>query len=151
MRLAQRGLAYGSHLIVTANRWDDLSRALRDLVGNRLELRLADPQDSLFPASPAESVPDDGAGNGLCDALRCAVQAPVFDVDFPPAPGPSIRELVPRINDARQGHGFHNCVDRRPSSTTANFPKPNRTPFPRASTGTATRSHLRWTTGSTTS
>ncbi|MEV0697803.1 type VII secretion protein EccCb [Saccharopolyspora sp. NPDC050389] len=83
LRLARRGLSYGIHVVVTANRWDDLPRELRDLAGGRVELRLADPGDSLISAEHADSVPQDKPGTGLHGGLRCAINIPVLGNELP--------------------------------------------------------------------
>ena len=45
-QLANGGLNYGVHLLLSANRWAEIRPHLRDNVGSRLELRLNDPIDS---------------------------------------------------------------------------------------------------------
>ena len=44
--IAAKGLSYGLHLAVSANRWSELRPALKDLLGKRVELRLGDPLES---------------------------------------------------------------------------------------------------------
>ncbi|TDD36934.1 type VII secretion protein EccCb [Saccharopolyspora elongata] len=108
LRLARRGLSYATHVVVTANRWDDLPRELRDLAGGRIELRLADPRDSLISAEHADSVPPDKPGSGLHSGLRCAINVPVLGDELPtyadePLPedlDAKTRELVKRIDDS---------------------------------------------------
>lgn len=46
LAIAARGLGYGVHLVITANRWMEIRANLRDLIAGRLELRLNDPVDS---------------------------------------------------------------------------------------------------------
>src|SRR5581483_6256690 len=46
MSLAARGLAYGVHVVLTANRWAELRPQIRDLTGSRFELRLGEPFES---------------------------------------------------------------------------------------------------------
>jgi len=61
--LANRGLSYGVHLIVSATRWSEISGALRDQLGTRFELRLGDAVDSLINMRAARGVPKrPGAG-----------------------------------------------------------------------------------------
>ncbi|WP_335937625.1 type VII secretion protein EccCa [Streptomyces sp. PTD5-9] len=55
--LASRGLNYGVHLMVSTSRWVELSAALRDQIGTRLELRMGDPMDSAVDIRKAGSVP----------------------------------------------------------------------------------------------
>ncbi|WP_434444132.1 type VII secretion protein EccCa [Lentzea sp. E54] len=62
--LAQRGLSYGVHLVLTANRWSDIHSALRDQLGTRLELRLGDAIDSVIDMRKAAQVPK-APGRGL--------------------------------------------------------------------------------------
>jgi S-DNA-T family DNA segregation ATPase FtsK/SpoIIIE len=67
--LAARGLSYGLHLVVTANRWSELRPALKDVLGSRLELRLGEPAESevdrrraaAVPARPGHGLAPDGA------------------------------------------------------------------------------------------
>ncbi|MGW4034164.1 type VII secretion protein EccCa [Streptomyces sp. NPDC004838] len=62
--LAQRGLNYGIHLVVTTARWVELPAAVRDQAGTRLELRMGDPMDSSVDVRKAAKVPR-VAGRGL--------------------------------------------------------------------------------------
>jgi len=63
-QLAERGLTYGVHLALTANRWSDVHSALRDQLGTRLELRLGDSIDSVIDIRAAATVPR-SPGRGL--------------------------------------------------------------------------------------
>lgn len=68
--LANAGLAYGIHVIVTTPNWIEVPLAMRDSLGLRLELKLHDSQDSnvRVPGAlrrPAETVPHDQPGRGL--------------------------------------------------------------------------------------
>ncbi|MDQ2589053.1 type VII secretion protein EccCa [Saccharothrix yanglingensis] len=111
--LAQRGLSYGVHLVITANRWSDVHSALRDQLGTRLELRLGDAIDSvidmrtaaLVPKAPGRGLtPDklhflggvprvDGSGgvDDLADATRELVQA--VDESWLGPSAPAVRML----------------------------------------------------------
>ncbi|MEU5851814.1 type VII secretion protein EccCb [Saccharopolyspora shandongensis] len=100
MRLAGRGPAYGIHVFVTANRWDDLPRDIRDLTGHRIELRLPEPRDSLISAEKAEKVPEKSPGHGVYRKQRCVINAPVLGEEVPGDLGPKTRELVKRIDDS---------------------------------------------------
>ncbi|HZV51771.1 MAG TPA: type VII secretion protein EccCb [Candidatus Dormibacteraeota bacterium] len=68
--LAARGLGYGVHLVVTANRWMDIRSNLRDNISGRLELRLNDPNDSEVERRLAASVPAGVPGRGLTPDRR---------------------------------------------------------------------------------
>jgi len=63
--IAQRGLAYGVHLLVTVARWFDLRPQVRDLLGSRVELRLGDPIDTMIDRTGALRVPENAPGRGL--------------------------------------------------------------------------------------
>ncbi|MCP2336732.1 type VII secretion protein EccCa [Actinomadura rupiterrae] len=56
-QLAQRALGYGVHLVVASPRWNEITPALRDQIGTRIELRLGDPMDSLIEMRKAREVP----------------------------------------------------------------------------------------------
>ncbi|NJQ02988.1 type VII secretion protein EccCa [Streptomyces sp. PLAI1-29] len=55
--IASRGLNYGIHLVVSTSRWVELSSAIRDQAGTRLELRMGDPMDSGIDVRKAATVP----------------------------------------------------------------------------------------------
>ncbi|GAA3677679.1 type VII secretion protein EccC [Lentzea roselyniae] len=112
-QLAQRGLAYGVHIVLTVNRWSDIHSGLRDSLGTRLELRLGDAIDSVIDMRKAAQVPhapgrgltpdklhflsaapriDGHAGvDGLADATRDLVQA--VAESWPGKPAPVVRML----------------------------------------------------------
>jgi ESX secretion system protein EccC len=78
--LAARGLGYGIHLVVAANRWLDIRPNLRDSIGSRLELRLADPLDSEIGRKEAANVPVGVPGRGLTlDRLHFQTALPRID------------------------------------------------------------------------
>ncbi len=56
--LAARGLSFGIHLVVAANRWSEMRPWLRDVLGTRFELRLGDPVDSEVTSKLAATVPE---------------------------------------------------------------------------------------------
>ncbi|MGW2278232.1 type VII secretion protein EccCa [Streptomyces sp. NPDC001770] len=64
-KLAQRGLNFGIHLITATARWMELSAAIRDQAGTRLELRMGDPSDSDIDIRKAHAVPRGTPGRGL--------------------------------------------------------------------------------------
>ncbi len=57
----------GLRIILTAHRWADVRPALRDLLETRIELRLADPLDSLLDRRLAAAVPIRQPGHGLIE------------------------------------------------------------------------------------
>lgn len=62
--IASRGLGYGIHLVITASRNMEVRAALKDLLMNRLELRLGDTMDSEFDRKVAANVPPGVPGRG---------------------------------------------------------------------------------------
>ncbi|HIW62643.1 MAG TPA: type VII secretion protein EccCa [Candidatus Stackebrandtia excrementipullorum] len=73
--IAQRGLAYGVHLALSANRWTDMRPPLRDQFGTRIELRLGDAIDSEIDRKAAKNVPDRAPGRGLVEGGHAVLSA----------------------------------------------------------------------------
>ncbi|SCL20949.1 DNA segregation ATPase FtsK/SpoIIIE, S-DNA-T family [Micromonospora pallida] len=63
--LAARGLGFGLHVVLSANRAMEIRPALRDLIGTHVELRLGDPADSAYDRRAAADVPKGAPGRGL--------------------------------------------------------------------------------------
>ncbi|RGC69667.1 ESX-1 secretion system protein EccCb1 [Micromonospora sp. MW-13] len=79
-RMAERGLGFGVHVVLSAGRWMDLRPVLRDLLGTRLELRLGDPTDSYLDRRAAAQVPVNSPGRGLSpDRLQSLAALPRVD------------------------------------------------------------------------
>ena len=73
--LVNVGMAYGIHVVITTPNWLEVPLAMRDGLGLRLELKLADPRDSNVRVTgalrrPAEAVPADQPGRGLTMAAE---------------------------------------------------------------------------------
>ncbi|MGW4497963.1 type VII secretion protein EccCa [Micromonospora sp. NPDC004336] len=105
--IANRGLSFGIHLIVTAGRWMDLRPAVRDVFGTRLELWLADAGDSLLDRRAAMNVPEKSPGRGItADGQQFLAALPRTDgaqeTDTLPEGG---RKLVNDLAGAWQGPG----------------------------------------------
>ncbi|MBE1469865.1 type VII secretion protein EccCb [Kibdelosporangium phytohabitans] len=80
LTLFANGLAYGVHVIVSAQRWADIPPATKDLIGTRFELRLADPAETDTHAQNAADVPTDRPGAGLTrDSLHFRAGLPRID------------------------------------------------------------------------
>jgi ESX secretion system protein EccC len=78
--IASRGLGYGVHLVMTANRWVDVRSSLRESVGGRLELRLNDPTESAINRRAAENVAKGVPGRGITvDSLHFQTAMPRID------------------------------------------------------------------------
>jgi DNA segregation ATPase FtsK/SpoIIIE, S-DNA-T family len=78
--IATRGLGYGLHLVITANRWLDVRAALRDAIGGRLELRLNEPAESAIDRRAAANIPRKLPGRGLtAEALHFQAALPRLD------------------------------------------------------------------------
>ncbi len=63
-QIAARVLGYGVHVILSRQRRMELRPALRDLISNRLELRLGDPSDSERGHARRAAVGQQGRGRG---------------------------------------------------------------------------------------
>jgi DNA segregation ATPase FtsK/SpoIIIE, S-DNA-T family len=80
--LAARGLGYGIHVVITAQRWMEVRPALKDLIGTRIELRLGDPTESDVDRRSAMNVPKSAPGRGLTPAkLHFLAALPRIDGD----------------------------------------------------------------------
>lgn len=78
--IAARGLSFGVHVVVTANRWLEIRASLKDLIQTRLELRLGDPSDSEIDRKQAANVPAGQPGRGLSSAkLQMLAAIPRID------------------------------------------------------------------------
>ncbi|MDA3648163.1 type VII secretion protein EccCb [Saccharopolyspora indica] len=134
LHLARRGPEHGIHLIVTANRWDDLPRELRELTRGRIELRLTDPRESLISIPAAERLPDE-AGHCLHRELWGTINLPVPDDVLPsyfehvesglPDDLPAkTRALVARIDESWPGPRFRQLGHERTPVGYDDLPKP---------------------------
>ncbi|WFE34591.1 type VII secretion protein EccCa [Micromonospora sp. WMMD975] len=111
--LVSRGLSFGIHVIVSTTRWSEMRTWLRDLLGTRLELRLADSMESDVGSRKAATVPHQpgrgltsgglhflGAlprmdGNSSVDDLAEATKSTVEEIStfWSGPPAPSVRML----------------------------------------------------------
>lgn len=65
IKLATRGLAYGIHVVIAANRWAEIRPQLKELLGTRCELRLGEPFESEVNRHLAANVPESAPGRGI--------------------------------------------------------------------------------------
>lgn len=78
--IAQRGLAYGVHVVIGASRYGEIRPALKDLMQTRVELRLGDPMESEIDRRVAQNVPAGAPGRGLtADKLHFLAALPRID------------------------------------------------------------------------
>jgi S-DNA-T family DNA segregation ATPase FtsK/SpoIIIE len=97
--VAARGLGYGVHLVITANRWMEIRSNLRDSIGGRLELRLNEPADSEVDRRLAGLVPAAVPGRGLTGGA-------LF-----------FQTAVPRIDGRPTSEGLHGALEDLVSRT----------------------------------
>ncbi|MCV7228480.1 type VII secretion protein EccCa [Mycolicibacterium komossense] len=110
--LANSGLSYGIHVLITTPNWLEVPLAMRDGLGLRLELRLPDPRDSNVRVAgalrrPAENVPYDQPGRGLTMAAEHFLfaapdvrQTPVLSARYPGQSAPQVRLLPAELTPA---------------------------------------------------
>jgi S-DNA-T family DNA segregation ATPase FtsK/SpoIIIE len=94
--LATRGLSYGVHVIVAANRWADIRQQLKEALSTRLELRLGEPFESEMSRQVAADVPATMPGRGVSrDRLHFLAALPRIDgVADGASVGDGLRSLV---------------------------------------------------------
>jgi S-DNA-T family DNA segregation ATPase FtsK/SpoIIIE len=103
--LANSGMAYGIHVVITTPNWIEVPLAMRDGLGLRLELKLHDSHDSNVRVvgalrRPADSVPADQPGRGLTMAAEHFLFAtpaldriPAINAKYPELSAPPVRLL----------------------------------------------------------
>ncbi|MFC7303186.1 type VII secretion protein EccCa [Streptomyces monticola] len=80
LEIAARGLGYGIHLVLTASRAMEVRANLKDLLMNRLELRLGDTMDSELDRKQAANVPTGVPGRGISpESLHFMAAIPRID------------------------------------------------------------------------
>lgn len=79
-QLAARGLGYGIHVVLTANKWSEFRITIKDVIQTRLELKLGDAYDSEVNRRAATNVPANRPGRGLSpDGLHFLSALPRVD------------------------------------------------------------------------
>lgn len=80
VNVANQGLSYGIHVVISASRWAEMRPAIKDLMGTRLELRLGDHTESDVDRRLAGNVPQGRPGRGLSrDKLHFMAGLPRID------------------------------------------------------------------------
>jgi len=103
--LVATGLHYGVHVVLSANRWNDLRLSVRDNVGGRLELRLNDPIESEVDRRAAASLPEGSPGRALTRSAE-QLQVALPRVDGQPDAGgmaPAMEGLVAAVSQRCKG------------------------------------------------
>ena len=103
--IASRSLGFGVHVIVSANRWLDIRMGMRDVIGTKTELRIADHVDSEVDRKVAATVPRDRPGRGIGPRPKHhLIGVPRVD-GRPSAEGlpAGVADLVARVDDAWTG------------------------------------------------
>ncbi|GAB1640886.1 type VII secretion protein EccCa [Krasilnikovia sp. MM14-A1259] len=105
--MANRGLSFGVHLLVSAARWMDVRPAVRDTFGTRLELRLADAGDSALDRRAAMNVPEKAPGRGITpEGMQFLAALPrVGGISDPEQLPEGSRKLISDLANAWQGPG----------------------------------------------
>jgi ESX secretion system protein EccC len=108
--LANSGMAYGIHVVITTPNWLEVPLTMRDGLGLRLELKLHDSQDSNVRVvgalrRPADSVPADQPGRGLTMAAEHFLIAtpaldsiPTINAQYPGLAAPPVRLLPTELS-----------------------------------------------------
>jgi S-DNA-T family DNA segregation ATPase FtsK/SpoIIIE len=112
--IATRGLRVACHLVLTANRWQEIRPNLRDNISGRLELRLGDPAESEINRRSAAAIPPGLPGRALApDQNQLQVALPTLGGDasieravaaaaraWPGRGAPAVRMLPRRVTPA---------------------------------------------------
>ena len=103
--LAQRGLGFGIHVMISAGWWMGVRAQVRDTIGTRFELHLGEAADSLIDRKAAQNVPAGAPGRGLTpEKLHFLTALPRMDSDQRPATiAAGTAQLVEKITKAWQG------------------------------------------------
>ena len=103
-QLVARGLSYGVHIVITANRWLEVRPAMKGLLGARIELRLGDPSDSEIDRRAAGNV-NSLPGRGLDpNGLQMLTALPRIDADASSETlAVGVEDLVLRLKSAWSG------------------------------------------------
>ncbi|MDI3390505.1 type VII secretion protein EccCa [Streptomyces sp. B-S-A8] len=125
--MAMRGLGFGVHVIITASRYTEVRPALKDMLQNRIELRLGDPTESEIDRKVAQNVPAAVPGRGLTQeklhfmtalprvdgssetedlAEATSVVINAINENWQGAPAPAVRLLPRQLEADRLPKGF---------------------------------------------
>lgn len=104
-QIVARGLTFGVHVLLSANRWMEIRPNISDLIGTKIELRLGDPGDSQIDRKIAATVPADAPGRGLSpERLHMLVALPRIDGKHDAQTvSDGVSDLIARVHDAWEG------------------------------------------------
>lgn len=104
-RIVARGLTFGVHVLLSANRWLEIRANISDLIGTKIELRLGDPSDSHIDRRIAATVPNGSPGRGLSPAkLHMLAALPRIDGSHDAATvADGVADLIAKVHAAWTG------------------------------------------------
>jgi S-DNA-T family DNA segregation ATPase FtsK/SpoIIIE len=95
--LLLRGGSFGLHVVIATNRWNDVRMQQQPLFGQRVELRLNDPSESVVGRRIAETLSADEPGRVVTDdKLFAHIALPVLDDTDDDAIGEQVEQLARR-------------------------------------------------------
>ncbi len=106
MDIVTTGLAYGIHVIITANQWLEVRPRLRSNIGTSLELRMIDSEESEIDKKQAAMLSTDTPGRGLHQSrlLFQTAWPTVTGATLVPLPlQQALDELIQRMRQAWKG------------------------------------------------
>lgn len=96
--------SYGIHLVITMGRWGEMRMAHQSVFGNRIELRLNDPSDSILDRKLGATIPSETPGRALSqDALLGQISLPVLEEDDAADVSAALADLAERSSAAWSG------------------------------------------------
>ena len=124
--IAQRGLGFGVHVVITAARWAEIRPQLKDAINTRIELRLGDPMESDVDRKVAQNVPAGVPGRGITrDKLHFLGALPRIDgVEDAADLADGVAKTVTAIAEAWQGPRARSCACCRSWCLTRTCPSP---------------------------
>ncbi|WP_425292322.1 type VII secretion protein EccCa [Corynebacterium mayonis] len=96
VRIASEGPSASVHLVLTSQRWSAIRANVRDLIGNRVELKLTEPHDSLIDRKAQASVPD-APGRGLSPEGTPMLLAATYTQDLAHIAASTQEPAVPQL------------------------------------------------------
>lgn len=96
--------SYGIHLVMTMGRWGEMRMAHQALFGNRIELRLNDPSDSIVDRKLAATMPAETPGRALTQAgLLGQIALPTLEETESSGIAGALEELAVHSSEAWSG------------------------------------------------